>query len=263
MAKKKELAESNEIVIEAVSTMEITVCILGATPFCHNRLSEKARHELFMPSPKKNAAEKAMNLKHQPYDEYRASVYLDKDPKGPTRIIFPGGAFRKAISSAALDIPGSSKAQIGRLVRVVEYNVPIFGVPKIDCDIVRQAGMNKTPDVRTRALMPEWACTLTVRFPFPLLKEAAIMNLLAAAGEFIGVGDGRSEKGSSKTYGCFRLVAASDADFRRIVKGQGRKAQQDALASPEPSNLETEELLSWFDNEVIRRNRGASRKKAS
>ncbi len=138
------------IEIEAVSTAAVTVCLLGQTALLQNRLAEKARHELLLPSPKKNAAEKAMNLKHIPYEEFVASMFRVRDEDElPTRLIIPGGAFRKAIAAAALDIPGSSKSQIGRLVRIVENNVPVYGLPQISCMIVRQAGIQKTPDVRT------------------------------------------------------------------------------------------------------------------
>jgi hypothetical protein len=253
MAKATKKDDGQFIEIESISTLEIDVCLLGTSGFLMNRLAEKARQELLMPSPPKNKAERAMRLKHQPYDEYRRSVYRSPDDDGPTRLVFPGGAFRKAIATAALDVPGSSKAQIGRLVRVVEYNVHIYGVPQLSCMIVRQAGINKTPDVRTRAILPEWAARLAVKFAHPLLKEKAVLCLLAAAGDFIGVGDGRNEKGSSLSCGCFSIVAHDNPDFVRVCKAGGLKAQDAALAEPTFYDQETAELLQWFDAELTRR----------
>lgn len=254
---KAKAGKDEAIEIESISTVELDVCLIGTSPLLFNRLAEKARQELLMPAPKKNAAEKAMRLKHQPYDEFRRSVYRTPDGDGPTRLIFPGGAFRKAIASAALDVPGSSKAQIGRLVRIVEDNVSIFGVPQLSCMIVRQAGMNKTPDVRTRAILPEWACRLTIKFAHPLLKEKSIISLLAAAGDFIGVGDGRNEKGSSLSCGCFAIVSPDDPDFVRICKTGGLKAQDVALEKPTMFDSDTSELIEWFDAELTRRDFGS------
>ena len=118
--------------------------------------------------------------------------------------------------------------------------------------ITRSADMNRTPDVRTRAILPEWACKLRITFTKPILREQSIANLLAAAGFQSGVGDWRQEKGSG-SYGSFKLVSADDKDFLRIVKTQGRKVQQDALDTPIAYNSETEEMLAWFNVETKRR----------
>jgi hypothetical protein len=111
--------------------------------------------------------------------------------------------------------------------------------------------MNRTPDVRSRAIVPEWACRLTVQFAKPIMREQSIANLLAAAGIMAGVGDWRIEKGAG-SYGAFRLCSATDPDFVRICK-IGRKQQDAAIADPECYDDETESLLSWYGVEVQRR----------
>lgn len=253
MARATKKAET-EIDVARITLAETAVWILGTSPLLMNRLAEKARQELLLPSPRKNQAQKASTLKHRPYDEYRSSVYRQTDGDGPTRLVFPGGGLRKAIASAALDIPGATRAQVGRLVRVAESNLSVYGVPKIYCAIIRQGGINKTPDVRTRAILPEWCARATIRFAFPLLKQPTVFNLLEAAGEFIGIGDGRGEKGSSLSCGCFRIATADDMeDVERICAAGGRAAQDRALAEPEHFDYETEELLGWFDDELARR----------
>jgi hypothetical protein len=54
----------------------------------------------------------------------------------------------------------------------------VYGVPKVFCAITRSADMNRTPDVRTRAILPEWACRFTVRFEKPILRDQTIADLL-------------------------------------------------------------------------------------
>jgi len=91
-----------------------------------------------------------------------------------------------------------------------------------------------------------------VEFPVPLLRQQSIANLLAAAGFTSGVGDWRQEKGSGN-YGSFKLVSEDDPDFVRITTEQGRAAQSEAMENPEAFDIETEDLLSWYDVEIKRR----------
>lgn len=250
MAAKKSTPDT--VVIDPLKVIagHATVHVVGNSPIVLNRMSEKAKHELLMPKGRKNATERATSLKHNPYDEYRASSYRMKD--GATLLGILSTAFKKALSTAALDLPGMKKSQIGRLVWVEGDMVGIFGVPKLFMAVVRSADMNKTPDIRTRAIVPEWACQFTVSYVEPLIRANAISTLLSAAGMYIGVGDGRPEKGAMN-YGQFRVVNPDDADFKRILKEGGRKAQQAAIDAPVCYDDETTELLSWFDTERAQR----------
>jgi hypothetical protein len=244
--------ESGEIVIQTVDKGVMNFCILGTSPLIMNRMSQKVWFELLAPKGKKNATEKASSLKHDPIKEFRDSPYRMSDPKASTLLAILPTAFKRAMGTAALDTPGAKKAQIGRLVYVVGEQLPVYGTPRVFMSITRSADMNRTPDVRTRAILPEWACRLSILFTKPILREQSITNLLAAAGFQAGVGDWRQEKGSG-SYGSFELVAADHPDFKRIVATQGRKAQQDALENPVAYNDETSEMLAWFDVEIKRR----------
>ena len=118
--------------------------------------------------------------------------------------------------------------------------------------IVRSADMNKTPDVRTRAILPKWACRVSITYVQPLIRPQAVANLLAAAGLTIGVGDWRPEKGAG-SYGQFQIVDAHDPAFLEIVSTGARDAQQDGLDTPVCYDDETSELLDWFNEEHSKR----------
>lgn len=250
--------KSNATPAEVSDILEVTtgklVChVLGTSPLILNRMSEKAKHELLMPKGRKNAIEKATTLKHHPVDEYRASAYTLKDDTRPTYLALMATAFKGSLRSAALDMPGAKKAQIGRLTYIEGDYLGIYGVPKLFMAIVRSADMNKTPDVRTRAIVPQWAARVEITYVQPLIRPQAVANLLAAAGLTIGVGDGRPEKGAM-SYGQFRLVAQDDPVYLEIIKTGGRKAQIDGIENPVAYDTETEELLSWFEHERANRN---------
>jgi hypothetical protein len=250
MAAKKDTSVPQEIVTDIlkVTTGQFDCCIVGTSPLILNRMSEKAKHELLMPKGRKTAIEKALSLKHQPVEEYRASAYTLKDPKAPTLLALLSTSFKGAIRSAALDMPGAKKAQIGRLTYIEGEFVGIYGVSKLFMSVTRSADFARTPDIRTRAIVPEWATRIRITFVQPLIKVQAVANLLAAAGITIGVGDWRPEKGSG-SYGQFKIVDQDDADYLRIINGGGRKAQEHGLEKPEPYDSETEELLTWFESE--------------
>jgi hypothetical protein len=241
-----------EIQILEIQTGRMDFYILGSTPLICNRMAMKGAKELLAPKGRKSTAEKAASMKHDPLEEFRNSPYIMTDEKSPTLIGVMASGFKKAMGTAALRTPGVKKAEIAQLVYVPGEFVEIYGTPQIFLAITRSADMNHTPDVRTRAILPEWACKLSVTFVKPMLREQSIANLLAAAGFISGIGDWRQEKGSG-SFGSFKLVGPDDKDFARIVKTQGRAAQKKALAEPTPYNDETSELLAWFDVEMKRR----------
>lgn len=248
----KAMQENQEVQIVKIETQTVNYCVLGTSPLICNRMSQKGWHELLAPKGKKTTAEKASNMKHNPLQEFRDSPYVMVNPSAPTLLAILPTAFKKAMGTAALDSPGAKKSQIGRLVSVDWDMQPVYGTPRVHMAITRSADMNRTPDVRTRAILPEWACKLRVTFVKPILREKSVTDLLVAAGIQSGVGEWRQEKGSG-SFGAFTVVDQSDEKWNRIVSTQGRQAQQEAMDNPVAFDAETEELLSWFDVELKRR----------
>lgn len=261
MATAKKSADSGEISIMEVQRGQIDLCVLGTSPLIMNRMSQKVWFELLAPKGKKSASDKASTLKHNPIQEFRDSPYIMDDPKAPTLLGVMASGFKKAMGTAALRTSGVTKTEIGQLVYVPGAFVHVFGLPRVFMAITRSADMNKTPDVRTRAILPEWACKLSIIYTKPALREQSMVNLLAAAGFMSGIGDWRQEKGSG-SYGSFKIVAEKDPDFVRILKTQGRAAQQEAIDDPVAYNDETSEMLAWFDVEIGRRGFDATTGKA-
>jgi hypothetical protein len=249
MAKKD---EGNEVFITKVDQGVADFCIVGTAPLICNRMSSKVMQELLLPRGRKTAAEKAGSLKHEPLIEYRNSPYVSLDDNNPTRIQLLASMFKGAMKTAALDIPGAKKAQIGRLTYVESDRVNVYGVPQIFMSVTRSADMNRTPDVRTRAILPEWALRISIRYAQPIIKLQSVANLLAAGGITSGVGDWRVERGSG-SYGTYQIVSEDDPEYLRIIASGGREVQDEALANPTAYDDETEELLSWYDVEAKRR----------
>ena len=232
----------------------VNCLIRGTSPLIFNAMSNKAKHELLLPRGRKTAADKAQMLKHDPRAEFRDSVYRYLDDEHPTRLKFPSSAFKQVLGTAALEVPGAKKAQIGRLTWVEGSHVDIYGIPMLYMDIVRSADIAKTPDVRTRARLEEWCAIISVSFAMPTLTEKAIVRLMAAGGMIAGIGDHRQEKGSA-SFGQYCLVDAEDKQCKKLMAEAGREAQDAALAAAEPVDGDSMELLAWFDDELADRGR--------
>jgi hypothetical protein len=244
-------AKDKEIVIDEFKTGIVDFWIKGVTPYIYNAMSEKAKHDLLFPPGKKTIADKQQNMKHDPLKEYQGSVYRKSD--GIRGLGIPAIQVKAAIMNAALEIPGITKTQIGRLVWVNASDmITMYGIPKLKMDIVRSAGMDKVPDVRTRAIVPEWCCHVQLNYVRPTINETAIARLVSTAGLIIGIGDFRQEKGKGN-YGQFRIVPEDEC--KELVKTGNEKAQVAALEKPSCYDVESENLLEWFVNEKVKRGR--------
>lgn len=251
--KKPEKVKSIEplIVVNEIETSTADFNVVGLSPLIMHRYALKAWRELLYPGPKLNRAERQTTLKHQPLQEYRECLYLNRDDKRPSLFHIPNGMFHGALGAAAKDIPGASKAEIVRLTRVTDINIDLFGLPQLFMSMVRNRDMNRTPDVRTRPIFAHWACRVHFRYVAGLLTRPTIANLFGAAGLIVGIGDWRGEKGGP--YGSFRLAEDDDKEFVNIVKTQGRKPQQQAFNTPAYFDEDTADLMRWFNTELVRR----------
>lgn len=245
------------ISVNRIQTGFLDLCIVGKSPLILNSMSAKSKGTLLLPeatSRRTKAERAAAGLKHEPILEYQRSVYRDITPNGGTRIMLPCPAFKGAIATAALRLPGTTKTEIGQLVWIVGSYVPVYGVPQLLMSVVRSADMNKTPDIRSRAIIAEWSTRIIIQFVEPNLTANVVGNLLHAAGLICGVGDFRQEKGKG-SHGQFRICQDEhDEDYRRIVANGGRVVQDENLQDPTCYDYETEELFSWYSEEVTKLN---------
>ena len=60
------------------------------------------------------------------------------------------------MATAALETAGVNKTSVNRLVSLPQDKINIWGKPYLKIDVVRSADMNRTPDIRTRAFLPNW-----------------------------------------------------------------------------------------------------------
>ena len=250
MAIKK--AESGTLQIDALKQGRVTLRLIGTTPFYFNAMSAKAKRSLLIGGGKKTTAEKK-ELKHNPEEEFRDSVY--RLPSGPTLLGFPAPGVKGAMATAALETAGVTKSSVQRLIFLPEQKIKMWGRPYLKMDVVRSADMNKTPDIRTRAFLPRWCAEVDIAFVQPTLSTHAIVSLLQNAGVIVGIGDFRQEKGRG-SYGTFAVAGDDLGDWQGYwdeVTQEGRDVQQHAMENPEFADDDTLELMNLLEEERERR----------
>jgi hypothetical protein len=201
---------------------------------------------------KKTAAERK-ELKHDPEQEFRDSVY--RQSSGETLLCFPAPGVKGAMATAALETPGVTKTSVQRLIFLPQQRINVWGKPYLKMDVVRSADMAKTPDIRTRAYLPRWCAEVDIAFVAPTLSVHSVVSLLANAGVIVGIGDFRQEKGRG-SFGTF-AVSGDDlgdwADDWAAITAEGRLVQEAALDAPDVADDETAELMAIMSDERIRR----------
>ena len=250
MAAKK--AEATEVNIVALKRAYADILILGIRPLIFHNFSEKAKRELLFPRPgRKTAAEKAQSIKHDPILEYRDSMYPVDD--GETALGFPATGFKGAAGTAALETEGVKKTQINRCLYVTGdalngVMISIYGIPQMYMAMVRMSDMARTPDVRTRCIIPKWAAHIRVNYVQPTFNSTTIASLFVNAGIMCGVGDDRIAKGHGG-YGAWEIVDETNLQYQNIVATGGREAQKAAIDNPEFYDDKTRKLYEWVVEE--------------
>jgi len=251
MAIKK--AETDGLHIDALKQGRVTLRLIGATGLFFNAMSVKAKRSLLLGGGKKTAAEKR-ELKHNPEEEFRDSVYRLSD--GPTLLGFPAPGVKAAMAEAALETAGVTKTSVQRLIFLPEQRIKIWGKPYLRMDVVRSADMAKTPDVRTRAYLPRWCAEIDIAFVTPTLSVHSVVSLVSNAGVIVGIGDFRQGKGKGG-YGTFSVTGDDEdgefSDFWADMMKEGRALQQDALDNPQTADEDTADLLEMLVSERTRR----------
>ncbi len=247
----KKADASAEISVVPLKRHSVKLRIVGVTPMFQNRMAAKVKGVLLVGGGKKTKAERA-GIKHNPLEEYRDSAEVLRS--GPTALGLKVTAVKGAMSTAALETPGMTKTSAYRLLFMPGDHVPLYGTPQLRMDVVRSADMNKTPDVRTRAFLPQWGAEIEISYIVPQLSAASVVTLLCNAGVLIGVGDFRQEKGKG-AFGSFRVIGDGEQDdeWDDLVANHGRVIQEAALATPEYADDDTRDLMAFFDRETKRR----------
>jgi hypothetical protein len=230
MTIKKNVEKEMGLNIESLQQTEAYFKIIGTAPLIYNSMSLKAQKALLMGAPKKTAAQKK-EIKHNPEKEFVDSLYINGT--NGAYLSFPSTGIKRGMATAALETAGVTKASINRGIYLVGEHINIWGKPYMNMSTVRSSDINRTPDIRTRAKLPNWCTQVTIRYINPTFSQHDITALLVNAGTLCGLGDWRIEKGGP--MGGYKIVQTKE-DLKlwdKLVKEEGATCQKLAVNNPE------------------------------
>ena len=176
------------------------------------KFSEKARKELEESHKMGSAASKKKKAKPPRNFEEEFEAATHKSTDGWFGI--PAAAFRAAMVRACkLAGFAMTDAKVSIFVEADGYDetsfqplVRIYGNRECSIDYVR----NETGviDLRARPIWRNWYANVRIEYNADVFNTNEIANILARAGRFIGIGEGRndSKKSVGIGYGCFDVT---------------------------------------------------------
>ena len=241
---------SSTVRVQRIASKAYVITIVGTTGLYLHKMSQKAQRDLLLGGKKKTAAEK-QKIKHEPIQEFRNSMYFSRERSDDAAVFFPAMAIKRAMRTIAVEVDGVKGTQIDRLVYMPAEHISVIGIPILRMDVTRSSDIGRTPDVRTRAYLPTWGTQFTIHAAHPQFSEATLQALMANAGQFIGIGDNRQEKGKG-SYGQFMVTEG----FPDSLSVDGNKDRQiEAWEHPSVDELhgDTSALFALWVEEVRQR----------
>lgn len=146
-------------------------------------------------------------------EQFDGSLYHLPEPFGEFKYGIKGDAFKQAMVRAAITFKKLGATTFKRLdgtqVRSLiwvchspDELVPVLGEPEPRTDLIGNSAGSKT--AVTRAWFREWSSVVPVGFFHALIHEEQVEQLMSDAGQGIGVGAWRRERGGH--FGLWKIV---------------------------------------------------------
>lgn len=215
MAKKKEQS-GIAVFIPKANYKTLKVTIVGQTRLVTNKFPHGAIEAM----KRKQAGEKVPRQKRNPQRDYEQAQYRLHPNGKKNRYGFPASGIKKAMATAGkrffdinkvltnscVFIPGEPSIADG--IAPIDC-VEIKGKPEMRTDIVRLAGPTHVADLRYRPAFEKWSIDLEMRFDADRFSPDTLVRLLHEAGQRVGIGEGRMEKGAFD-WGMFKVKGLVD-----------------------------------------------------
>lgn len=184
----------------------------GTAPYVQARFSKKAMDAMMAKHAAGSTAKKGNKKEPRDFDEdFRQAQHISEDGWN--------GVPAAAIRNACIDVCRmvGFKMTHARMSIFVESDGldAVDGAPlvRLDADAPERLDMatrNATgvADIRIRPMWRQWALNVVLRYDADQFTDSDVVNLIARAGQQVGIGEGRpfSKSSNGLGYGTFRIV---------------------------------------------------------
>lgn len=194
MAKKQ---EGNAVTIMERDFRELTIPIIGQTGYIPRRPQRSAVKGI--PDEHGNVIKTSKNRDLDA--EYEQCFHYNEDGE----YAIPGAAFLEALCEATKDLKDIYTTTIRRNILVLDEYCKITEYSKIRRreDFVKNSGMTAALNIAVRPEFLDWKTQVRLRFDNDIVPKASLLNLMYIAGQKIGVGAWRPERGGR--FGTFTI----------------------------------------------------------
>lgn len=208
---KADVAAATSIAIPPPNEKVVEFSIVGTSPYVQLKFSEKAINQMADNMKLGAQAKKGKKREARDFaDDYKQALHVsDGGWHG-----IPASAIRSAMISACKSVGfHMTKGKLGVFVEADGYDtvegmpmIRINGEPEMVMHHVRNA--TGVADLRVRGMWREWSAKVRIRYDADMFSLADVANLLARAGMYVGIGEGRPDSKSSAGmgWGTFRVA---------------------------------------------------------
>jgi hypothetical protein len=202
-----------QVVVKPPRILQAKYQIVGTSPYCQLRFTEKAMNQMAEKMKAGSQAKKGRAREARSFEEdYQQAFHVSTE--GWYGI--PASSFRQALISACRLV--GFKMTLAKLSVFVQADgfdkvdgiplVQIYGNPEPITMAVRNA--TGVADLRVRPLWREWTCYLRIDFDADQFSFQDVTNLLMRVGLQVGIGEGRpdSKNSAGLGWGLFRIESS-------------------------------------------------------
>jgi len=212
MATKKETKKESVVVITPPNFRRVQMDLEGTAPLMQARFSAKAMQAMKAKHLAGSTAKKGQKREPRDFDEdFKQAMHISDEGW----IGIPAAALRNACIDVCRMVGFKmTHAKMSVFVQA-DGNDVVDGQPLIKLDAAEpekteMAVRNATgvADIRVRPMWRKWKLHPIIRYDGDQFTETDVFNLVARAGEQIGLGEGRpySKQSNGMGYGTFQLI---------------------------------------------------------
>lgn len=205
----------------------LRISIEGVSPLLVHRKGREVAEGIILGQQKKEAKARGQKATSEPrsakdpFEEFRLSLHVIPGADGniPKERIkegecwpyientfgFPVQGFKSALARLSeIKMVSIPKTVINSLIRIQEWDLVPLKYSRLQMHLaVLSVGFPPKADPRYRGMFYDWSTAFTVKYPANRFTKESVVNMFMLAGEYMGLGENRAQKGGS--LGLYRV----------------------------------------------------------